>query len=179
MDDSSDDDDSDEEILDLSASEDEKDVIQTYEAERGNEEDSDSKYPSPPAVPSRDFPRKPLPPLPKGNLDEEESFEAAKNSSSRSSDIEQNEKIGIDYSVPKTNEKDSHLVDDTAEDDKQLLPTYSSEDEDGISNEFNSESNRVELVEKKLVEEGYSDQKNQEESQDDKKEADDKARYHF
>ena len=130
VDESSDDDASDEEVLDLSASEDERELVELYESDEQNAEIAKTEDQPPPPVPERDFPRKPLPPVPNINSKEDILEPVQKN---ESHDAQRNETVdGIDIKLRLSeNEDETKSHDDgSLKTDNHLLPTFSSEDED-------------------------------------------------
>ena len=138
VDESSDEGGSDEEVLDLSASEDEKELVEVYSSDEELGEDTEAKDSQPPSFPEQDIPRKPLPPLPKAKDDEGELLGKKKEESlesSHSQSIGDAEDSGQESSHPPFNV--------TVEDGGKSLPRFSADDEEeGVSE--NDLSSRLE-----------------------------------
>ena len=127
VDGSSDEDGSDEEVLDLSASEDEKDLLELYESEEEHTLDSNAESPAPPSGPECDYVEKPLPPIP--TVAEKEFLEPAQKFESH---VDKESKPDDDREVSrKFSEKseDKSTTNNDVEKENQSLPLFTSEDE--------------------------------------------------
>ena len=130
VDESSDEDESDEEVLDLSASEEERDLLELYESEDEPAEDFDVKDPSSPSVREHDYMEKPLPPLP--NTDSEEFLEPVEKSENTNT-VDETE---IDLRISKKSGEESTDQDGLVNKNEQALPLFSSESEESEKNDY-------------------------------------------
>lgn len=130
VDESSDEDESDEEVLDLSASEEEKDLLEFYDSEDESAEDPNVKSPLSPSVQEREYTEKPLPPLP--NTDNEEILEPNQKSEN-SNTVDETE---INLRISKTSGEESTSQDGLVNKNEQALPLFSSESEESENNDY-------------------------------------------
>ena len=128
VDESSDEEESDEEVLDLSASEDENDLLELYESEDERTADSKVEDSWPPSVTEHNYPEKPLPPLP--NTGSGDILEPVGTSDSVvRENIKTVDDSEVDLRISEKTSDESTLLDSALDKNEQPIPLFSSEDE--------------------------------------------------